>query len=507
MNKLIISNRQSINPTTERNPVMSSSKKSALIATFAALCCLIVTALPVAAATYNAAADFSASSNPNGVWSYGSLSLLTGFTLSTSNVASYSGSGLAGWLGNLDARPDGIPYILYNGTANPITLVNSTYQPGQLGLQSGLNGQYSDVRWTAPFSGSFSIAATFSGLSSAGDSSDVHILLNGTSIFDANVNGSPNPQSYSGTQALAAGAILDFISGTGSDGNPNEGNTGLAATIVAVPEPTTVSLVGMAFGSLLAFRLRKRTQGNGRPVQPSTKQVPSEPSYRKAALISSTATLLCLAALALPGTASAYSVAADFSASSNPNSTWSYGWSLGLGAAFTLDTTNTTAYSGTGLSGWLGAQHPDGIPYILHNGTANPITLSTTTYQPGQVAEQPGESNQYCIIRWTAPSSGAFTIGAAFSPLSSLGNSVDVHILLDGATIFAATLDGSSTNYTGLENVTAGDTIDFAIGNGGNGPEEDTTALSATIVPEPDALELVGMGFGCLLALRLWNRK
>ena len=258
MNKLIISNRQSTNLTTERNSVMSSSKKSVVIATFATLFYLAALALPSTAQTYNAAGDFSATSNPNAVWSYGSLSLLSGFTLTTSNVASYGGTGLSGWVGNLDARPDGIPYILHNGTANPITLVNTTYQPGQLALQAGLNGQYSDVRWTAPFSSSFSIAATFSGLSSAGDSSDVHILLNGTSIFDANVNGSPNPQSYSGLQTLAAGAILDFISGTGNDGSPNEGNTALAASIIAVPEPNTVGLVGMAFGCLLSIRLLKR---------------------------------------------------------------------------------------------------------------------------------------------------------------------------------------------------------------------------------------------------------
>ena len=228
---------------------------------------------------------------------------------------------------------------------------------------------------------------------------------------------------------------------------------------------------------------------------------------RKSALISTFATLLSLVVLALPQTASAFSAAGDFSTASNPNGAWSYGWSLGLGSAFTPDSSNTTAYSGTSLSGWLGDQHPDGIPYILYNGTANPITLSSTTYQPGQLAEQPGESNQYCIVRWTAPSSGAFTIGAAFSGLSSLGNSVDVHILLDGSTIFAATLDHSSTNYTGLQNVTVGDTIDFAIGNGGNGPEEDSTALSATIVPEPATLSLLAMSLASLLSFHFLKRK
>jgi hypothetical protein len=237
---------------------MTTSKKSTLISTFATLLGLVMLARPSAAQSYNAAGDFSSSSNPNGAWNYGSLSLLSGFTLDSSNVTTFFSTSLSGWLGNLDARPDGIPYVLHNGTANPITLANSTYQPGQLALQAGLNGQYSVVRWTAPFSGSFSIAATFSGLSSVGDSSDVHILLNGVSIFDANVNGSPSPQSYSGIRTIAAGATLDFISGDGNDGSPNEGNTALDASIVTVPEPGTLGLVGIGLGCLLSSRFLKR---------------------------------------------------------------------------------------------------------------------------------------------------------------------------------------------------------------------------------------------------------
>jgi hypothetical protein len=86
----------------------------------------------------------------------------------------------------------------------------------------------------------------------------VHILLNGVSIFDANVNGSPSPQSYSGIRTIAAGATLDFISGDGNDGSPNEGNTALDASIVTVPEPGTLGLVGIGLGCLLSSRFLKR---------------------------------------------------------------------------------------------------------------------------------------------------------------------------------------------------------------------------------------------------------
>jgi hypothetical protein len=85
-----------------------------------------------------------------------------------------------------------------------------------------------------------------------------------------------------------------------------------------------------------------------------------------------------------------------------------------------------------------------------------------------------------------------------------------VHILLDGAPIFNANILGSPdpASYSAPQNLLAGDTIDFAVGFGSNGnANEDGTSLSATIVPEPGTLGLVGMGFGCLLSLRFLKRK
>jgi hypothetical protein len=223
-------------------------------------------------------------------------------------------------------------------------------------------------------------------------------------------------------------------------------------------------------------------------------------------------TLLCLAAVALPSAALAYSAAGDFSTSSNPNGVWSYGWSTTLGSAFNLSSSNTTSYAGDGLGGWLSALSPDGSPLVLHNGTLNPITTQNSTFQPGQLALGPGFFLQYSVLRWTAPSSGTFSIAATFSGLSSLGDSSAVNILHDGVSIFASNVIGtpSPTSYSGNQNIIAGDTIDFTVGVGSDESyDEDLTALSASIVavPEPGALGLVGAGFGCLLSLRFLKRK
>lgn len=228
-----------------------------LTAIVTTLLCFVVVALPQAALADDVAEDFSLSSNPNGNWSYGWSSSLGGaFNLDTANAASLYSLGLSAWLGNQWA--DGSPYVAKNDTANPITVNNyTTWQPGQLDINPVV-GYYGVVRWTAPSSGQFTIDGTFSGLSSApgGDSADVHIQLNGTSIFDSDVFGTPSPTSYSGVQDLAAGDHIDFVVGIGMDGSDHEDSTGLSATVV--PEPGTLGLVGAGLSCLLAFRFLKR---------------------------------------------------------------------------------------------------------------------------------------------------------------------------------------------------------------------------------------------------------
>ncbi len=223
---------------------MSSSKKVAFISVFTSLLCLMVIAFPHAALADDASADFSTSNDPNGVWSYGwSTTLGSAFTLDASNTtAAYGLTGLGGWFAGVS--PEGVPSVLRNNTASPITLGSfTTYQPGQLALN--MNGsQYSIVRWTAPSTGQFSITATFSGLSSIGDTSDVHVQTNGVSVFDSFVNGSPSPTNYSATLTLVLGEHIDFAVGFGSNGNDHEDTTGLDATIMAVPRTRFIRSCG-----------------------------------------------------------------------------------------------------------------------------------------------------------------------------------------------------------------------------------------------------------------------
>jgi len=219
---------------------------------------------------------------------------------------------------------------------------------------------------------------------------------------------------------------------------------------------------------------------------------------------------LCVIAVARPNAASAFSAAGDFSIVNNPNGAWSYGWSTNIGSAFILDTLKTTTSFGQpGLDEWLNGQG-DGNASVQYNTTANPIFIGGhTTFQVGVLGINPGTNSAYGIVRWTAPSAGSFTITATFSGISTIGASTDVHIFLDGNSIFNSTVNGvpAPAVFSQIENLVLGDTIDFEVGNENGNNHDDTTDLVATIVPEPTTLALVGMSAGCLFLLRFRKWK
>jgi len=236
-------------------------KKASLLSVLAIASTTTISAAflnPVSASavTFNAANDFSATNNPNGTWSYGYETTLGG----AFNLYPNSGQRVPGldiWINNAIAI-SGDPVVFHNGTSSPITFGSVTVQPGQLGFHPGPNGQYSIVRWTAPSTDSYSLATVFSGLDFVGPTStDVHVLKNGTSLFNGEVTGfgSSSDVNFSDTFTVAIGDTIDFAVGYGTNGNYYYDSTGLDAVITStntpdVPEPSTIA--GAVLG-LVAF--------------------------------------------------------------------------------------------------------------------------------------------------------------------------------------------------------------------------------------------------------------
>ena len=123
-----------------------------------------------------------------------------------------------------------------------------------MGAHPGSNGDYSILRWTAPNQGSYFLSTIFSGLENL-TTSDVHVLYNGTSLFDENIDGFglTAARNFSTNLSLATGDTLDFAVGFGSNRNYFNDTAGIQA-VIATPVPWEIDSLPV-IGSTVVFGL------------------------------------------------------------------------------------------------------------------------------------------------------------------------------------------------------------------------------------------------------------
>ena len=161
------------------------------------------------------------------------------------------GSGAATWRADWMLAPN----VSYNDTDKPITrfevdygggsslnLQGSTWVPKQVALHPGLNGEYSVVRWTAPVSGRYKVAATFSAIAPHVHS-DVHIMQGGKLIYNSIIYKEEKMSitGYSNNVTVAKGENIDAVVGNGNEFPCREGvnstcicdNTALNMTVTS----------------------------------------------------------------------------------------------------------------------------------------------------------------------------------------------------------------------------------------------------------------------------------
>jgi hypothetical protein len=217
---------------------------------FLGLASVILAGMPplLAQTVWNPATQFSATANPNGVWSYGYEASPGGtFSLLTLSYVNKAADGLDVWF-----PPSGVtPTVWHNPTANPITSVTypSIVVPtGALLMHPGSTGADAVIRFTAPSAGDYGIVGSFFGEDTTNPSTDVHILVNNSPVFDSVVTAYGSGPSFDvSVVTLAFGGNIDFIVGYGADLSNSADATGLTAQIFAIPEPTTyAALAGLA---------------------------------------------------------------------------------------------------------------------------------------------------------------------------------------------------------------------------------------------------------------------
>jgi hypothetical protein len=185
--------------------------------------------VPVAE-TYNPASSFekgwATHKNPNGVWSYGYSS---GFTNPITPYDKSVQTGVNGpnaqyWLSS-SADVGTSPAAQYNhGPA--YNDGNVDFLASEFLLVSGIGGQYSDLIFTAPVDGEYSIAGNFRG-AQYGIGTVVGIVANGKVVFSSSVTSVGQLLPFKMTLSLQAGSTVIFSAGPGSGTQ----NTGLSATI------------------------------------------------------------------------------------------------------------------------------------------------------------------------------------------------------------------------------------------------------------------------------------
>lgn len=182
------------------------------------------------AQSYDPAADFEQGfineTNPNGVWSYGySSSFTTPITLyDQTQQPGINGPNAQFWISSSINYGES-PSAEYNdGPAYDDG--NIDFLANEFLLVSGIAGQYSNLVFTAPVAGTYSITGSFRGCQ-YGIGVVVGIVVNGNVIFSSPVGSEGQIVPFGTVVTLTAGQTVVFSVG------PNGGlqNTGLAATI------------------------------------------------------------------------------------------------------------------------------------------------------------------------------------------------------------------------------------------------------------------------------------
>jgi len=201
--------------------------------------------------TFDLAADFSLQENPHKVWQYG-YSETNSLAPDQFRFDKYSDGGSPIGFWHPDASkgpgPGYYPYVAYNTTKQSQAWPSANgwvVRGGEVAMEASNSGQYSLVRFVAPVAGAYKISAQFAGVH-VWSTTDVHVLHNGTSLFDADIDGyggdpafrkvegaSPTA-SYSGQIEMKANDTVTFAVGYGKNKTNSGDTTGLFARAVLV---------------------------------------------------------------------------------------------------------------------------------------------------------------------------------------------------------------------------------------------------------------------------------
>jgi len=221
----------------------------------AAIIVIIFGQLVQAPTTFDLSADFSFRDNPNRIWQYGysetNVLAPEQFRVDMQSdrvdMQCDSTGSIGFWhpVANHGPGPGGYPYVAYNTTKQSrVGCKGWAVRAGEVAMEASNTGQYSLVRFVAPVAGTYKVSAQFEGIHYGLSTTDVHVVHNGTSLFDADiagyggdpafhkVEGAHPTASYSGQVDLQANDTVTFAVGWGKNKTNSGDTTGLFAQVV-----------------------------------------------------------------------------------------------------------------------------------------------------------------------------------------------------------------------------------------------------------------------------------
>ena len=239
-----------------------------------------------AATLYNAGADLLTNeslNNPSELssinfsvpeWSYGYRGTTLGTSLTLFTPADHVNGTYQGFADVNSICCGALPNVIVN-TGAPAGSPDGTVATGDITMHPDGNATFPNsieekpvVRFTASISGAYDLNALFEDVDDCcggtGQGVDVHVVLNGVSIFDAQISreGSdalPDGTTFATTLDLISGDILDFVVGT--NGLLYGDNTRFNATLELLPpapEPSSIVLLGLGTLALVRTGRRRR---------------------------------------------------------------------------------------------------------------------------------------------------------------------------------------------------------------------------------------------------------
>jgi len=174
----------------------------------------------------------------------------------------------------------------------------------------------------------------------------------------------------------------------------------------------------------------------------------------------------------------------------NPSGQWSFGWKNNLISPFSLLTSFKTSSTQNGVPIQSWSKGFSAPPSVFHNASSQTASNDNGAgvFPAGSTwfyAGVEGTTDNYCVIRFSAPKSGYFEIRSAVEPFVGplLAGDTDFHIFAGHRVLFEKFLSATqAASFSNLVYLEMNETVDFMIGNGMDGKQSGSgLKIQATI--------------------------